>query len=126
VAGTRTEKVGKIFTTWGIPTVVSLVETARTGAPCIATGGLRTGIDLAKSLTLGANLGGMALPLFRAGMKGEETLTSTIEDIHQQLRVAMFLTGSRSIADLRSIRPRITGLSREMLERPEREEEHGY
>ncbi|MDD1677858.1 MAG: type 2 isopentenyl-diphosphate Delta-isomerase [Methanomicrobiales archaeon] len=125
-AGNRTAGMGRVFTAWGIPTVVSLVETVRTGAPCIATGGLRTGIDVAKSLSLGAHLGGMALPLFRAGMSGENVLTSKIEEIHQQLRTAMFLTGSRTIADLRSVRPRITGLSREMLERPEREEEHGY
>jgi isopentenyl-diphosphate delta-isomerase len=122
----RTAEVGSPFTAWGIPTVVSLVETTRTGAPCIATGGLRTGIDVAKSLALGAHLGGMALPLFRAGMKGEHILISTIEKIHQQLRVAMFLTGSRTLAELRLVRPRITGLSRQMLERPEREEQHGY
>jgi isopentenyl-diphosphate delta-isomerase len=119
-------ETGRPFTSWGIPTVVSVVETTRTGAPVIATGGLRTGIDVAKSLALGAHLGGMALPLFRAGMKGEQILSSTIEEIHQQLRVAMFLTGSRSIADLRSVRPRITGLSRQLLKRPEREEQHGY
>lgn len=117
---------GRPFTNWGIPTVVSLVETARTGAPCIATGGLRTGIDVAKSLTLGAHLGGMALPLFRAGMRGEQTLINLIEEIHQQLRVGMFLTGSRTITELRSVRPRITGLSRQLLEQPEREEPHGY
>jgi isopentenyl-diphosphate delta-isomerase len=125
-AGNRTSEVGRSFVAWGIPTVVSLVETARTGAPCIATGGLRTGIDVAKSLALGAHLGGMALPLFRAGMKGEQDLTSIIEEIHQQLRVAMFLTGSRTVTDLRSIRPRITGLSRQLLEKPQWEEEHGY
>jgi isopentenyl-diphosphate delta-isomerase len=125
-AGNPAAEVGRSFTSWGIPTVVSLVETARTGAPCIATGGLRTGIDVAKSLSLGAQLGGMALPLFRAGMKGEHILTGTIEEIHEQLRVAMFLTGSRTIADLRSVRPRITGLTRQLLEIPEREEQHGY
>jgi isopentenyl-diphosphate delta-isomerase len=124
--GSRAAEVGRPFTSWGIPTVVSLAETARTGAPCIATGGLRTGIDVAKSLALGAHLGGMALPLFRAGMKGEQILTSRIEEIHLQLRVAMFLTGSRTIADLRSLRPRITGLSRQLLRKPEREEQHGY
>jgi isopentenyl-diphosphate delta-isomerase len=124
--GKRSSDIGRCFTSWGIPTVVSLVETARTGAPCIATGGLRTGIDVAKSLALGAHLGGMALPLFRAGMKGENILTSTIEEIHQQLRVAMFLTGSQTVPDLRSVRPRITGLTRQMLTTPVREEQNGY
>jgi isopentenyl-diphosphate delta-isomerase len=124
--GSQAAEVGDSFTSWGIPTVVSLVETARTGAPIIATGGLRTGIDMAKCLALGAHLGGMALPLFRAGMREESVLTSTIEKIHQQLRVAMFLTGSRTVADLRMVRPRITGRSLQLLQRPEREEPHGY
>jgi isopentenyl-diphosphate delta-isomerase len=124
--GSKSADVGRYFSSWGIPTAVSLMETARIGAPCIATGGLRNGIDVAKSLALGAHLGGMALPLFRAGMKGEKILTSMIEEIHQQLRVAMFLTGSRTVSDLRSVRPRITGLTRELLTTPEREEQHGY
>jgi isopentenyl-diphosphate delta-isomerase (EC 5.3.3.2) len=122
----RASAVGRAFSSWGIPTVVSLIETVRTGAPCIATGGVRSGIDMAKCLTLGADLCGMALPLFRAGMKGERNLTNTIEEIHQQLRIAMFLTGSRTVAQMHAIRPRITGLTRQMLEKPEREELHGY
>ncbi|MDD1673845.1 MAG: type 2 isopentenyl-diphosphate Delta-isomerase [Methanomicrobiales archaeon] len=122
---TRTAEVGRHFMDWGIPTIVSLMEVARTGAPVIATGGLRTGIHLAKSLALGAHLGGMALPLFRAGMKGEKILTNTIEEIHQQLRIVMFLTGSRTIADLQSVRPRVTGLSRQMVS-PTMEEKYGY
>lgn len=124
--GTRTAEVGRPFTSWGIPTAVSLGEAARTGAPLIATGGLRTGIDLAKSLAMGAHLGGMALPLFRAGMQGEKMLSDTIEILQQQLRVTMFLTGSRTVTDLRSVRPRITGLTRQLLEEPKREENHGY
>jgi isopentenyl-diphosphate delta-isomerase len=124
--GTPSAEVGKHFVGWGIPTAVSLLEASRTGAPLIATGGLRTGIHVAKCLALGAHLGGMALPLFRAGMKGETVLHNTIEGIQQQLRVAMFLTGSRTIADLRLVRPRITGLTRQMQVKPSREEEYGY
>ncbi|MDD1672012.1 MAG: type 2 isopentenyl-diphosphate Delta-isomerase [Methanomicrobiales archaeon] len=118
-------RTGHHFLEWGIPTVVSLIEVAETGAPVIATGGVRTGIDIAKSLALGATLAGMALPLFRAGMKDTETLFNTIEGLHQQLRVAMFLTGSRVVQELRRSRPRLTGPTRQMLESI-REESNGY
>ncbi len=121
----RSIGIGRPFLEWGIPTAVSLVEVAHTGAPVIATGGLRSGIDIAKALGLGASLTGMALPLFRAGMKDESTLQDTIELIQGQLRVAMFLTGSRNVAELRASAPRITGLTRELL-LPVREEVHGY
>ncbi len=121
----RSIAIGRQFLEWGIPTVVSLVEVAKTSAQVIATGGVRSGIDMAKALALGAHLTGMALPLFRAGMKDELTLQDTIEQIHEQLRVSMFLTGSRNVAELRTATPRITGLTREML-LPVREELNGY
>lgn len=64
-AGNRLSDLGKLFGEWGIPTAVSLHEVASCGGPVIASGGLRTGIDIAKSLAMGASLGGMALPLLK-------------------------------------------------------------
>ncbi|MDD1674784.1 MAG: type 2 isopentenyl-diphosphate Delta-isomerase, partial [Methanomicrobiales archaeon] len=89
------------FYSWGIPTVVSLHEVVSTGAVTIATGGVRSGIDIAKGIALGAHLCGMALPLLRAASAGEETLEASIAASLQQLRTAMFLTGSQNLADLR-------------------------
>ncbi|MDH7593094.1 MAG: type 2 isopentenyl-diphosphate Delta-isomerase [Methanomicrobiales archaeon] len=107
---------GEIFNGWGIPTVLSLCEVARTGAPVIATGGVRNGLHIAKCIALGASMAGMALPLLRAAMAGEEALMSTVERIHRELRIAMFLTGSCSIYELKHARTIVTGRTREMVE----------
>ena len=108
--------LGEAFLTWGIPTVVSLCEVRTIGGPIIATGGLRSGIDVAKAVALGASLGGMALPLLKPAMKSEDALFAAVERIHRELRVAMFLTGSRRIRDLGHARTYITGLTRQMIE----------
>jgi isopentenyl-diphosphate delta-isomerase len=113
--GSELADLGEAFLSWGIPTVVSLCEVRTAGGPIIATGGLRTGVDIAKAIALGADLGGMALPLLKQAMESEEALFAAIEAMHRELRVAMFLTGSRSTRDLRHARTYITGLTRQMI-----------
>ena len=59
---------------WGIPTVVSLAEVLATGGPVIASGGVRSGLDIAKGLAFGADLCGMALPLLKPAMENDKAL----------------------------------------------------
>lgn len=114
----RLTSLGGHFRGWGIPTVVSLCEAAMSGGQVIATGGLRSGSDIAKAVALGATLGGMALPFLKPAIEGEDALFEVIEDTLWQLRVAMFLTGSGSIQELRNTRTYLTGKTREMCHRP--------
>jgi isopentenyl-diphosphate delta-isomerase len=100
----------------GIPTVASLIEVARCGGPVIATGGVRTGLDIAKAVALGAELAGMALPLLGPAMDGQEALDAVIERVIDELRVAMFLTGSPEVPALRRTRALVTGRIRELTE----------
>lgn len=109
--------LGQDFATWGIPTVVSLAEVLATGGPVIASGGLRSGLDIAKGLAFGADLCGMALPLLKPAMVDDTALAEVIDMIHQELTVAMFLTGSARIADLRKTSLHITGRTRQMIEK---------
>jgi isopentenyl-diphosphate delta-isomerase len=108
--------LGSRFEEWGIPTAVSLCEVAGTGGPVIATGGLRSGLDMAKAIVLGADLCGLALPLLKPALESEEALFGVIRTYQEELKVAMFLSGSGTIADLKRTRTYITGRTRQMLE----------
>lgn len=100
----RFERLGTIFGEWGIPTADSIrnVRKVHKTIPLIATGGLRSGLDIAKALKLGADLGAMAQPLLKHAMLGEEALFSFIEQVLLELRIALFAAGASSIAELKS------------------------
>jgi len=113
--------LGETFSDWGIPTVMSLLEIAPLNCPLISTGGLRSGLDIAKSVAMGASLCGMALPLLRSAVKSESALEDKILQINKELKVAMFLTGSESINKLKSARTILTGKTLELTKRKKEE-----
>ena len=96
-------EVAAAFADWGIPTAAAVVAVrqALPDVPLIASGGLRNGIDLAKCIALGADLGGMAGPFLRAAAESTEAVQALICLTIEQLRVAMFATGSGRLAALR-------------------------
>lgn len=103
-------RVGEEFSDWGVPTAAAIATVRRAvgdGPTLVASGGLRRGIEVAKSLALGADLVGMALPFFRAQQAGGmEAAEEVLAEILTSLRQAMVLTASRSVAELRT-RPRV-------------------
>ncbi len=105
--------VGAAFSSWGIPTAASIATVRRAvGADLclVASGGIRSGLDVARALALGADLAGMALPVFRALQSGgPEAAHRVIEAAVTGLRQALVLTGSRTPARLREKRKVITG-----------------
>lgn len=111
-------EVGKTFWDWGIPTAISLVE-VRTSLPydklIIATGGIRTGLDAAKAIALGADLVGIALPFLKAAHQGSEELDFQISKFLRELQIAMMLTGCKTIQDLRKIPVVVTAFSHQWL-----------
>jgi len=113
----RLKSLGEEFAGWGIPTAVSLAAVLATGGPVIASGGLRSGLDIAKGLAFGADLCGMALPLLKPAMSDDKALSLVIDTIHRELEVAMFLTGSARVTDLRKAPLHITGRTRQMIEK---------
>ena len=58
-------------------------------------------LDLAVALRLGATAGAMALPVLRAAVDGPDALAGLLAAVDRELRIAMFVTGSRTVADLR-------------------------
>ncbi len=91
------------FVNWGIPTAES-IRYVRKAAPQVlvfASGGIRDGIDAAKSIALGATLVGMARRFLKAAAESESAVHETAWLIIQQLRIAMFAVGA---ADLQALR----------------------
>ncbi|VVB88469.1 Isopentenyl-diphosphate delta-isomerase [uncultured archaeon] len=109
------EHLGKQFWNWGIPTVASIVESS-ISIPVIATGGVQSGIDVAKSMALGASLCGIALPLVAPALKGQKDVVDKLTVITEELKVAMFLTGCRTVEELGNSPVVITGKTKEFLE----------
>ncbi len=99
------KRLGEIFGEWGIPTAESIknVRSVSPNFPLIATGGLRSGVDVAKALALGADLGAMARPMLLAALKGEDELYLFIENVLSELRTAMFACGARDVGELKKI-----------------------
>lgn len=96
----RLAQVAATFVDWGIPTAVSLQQCyqAVPAMPLIASGGLRTGIDIAKSIALGAKMGGLAGDFLRAADEGGvEAVVERIETLGDELRIAMFITGAANL-----------------------------
>ncbi|MFH1470237.1 MAG: alpha-hydroxy-acid oxidizing protein, partial [Candidatus Micrarchaeota archaeon] len=87
---------------WGIPTAQSIVECSqKTKLKVIASGGLRSGYDAAKAISLGASFGGAALPfLKKVNSGGSKALSSELRVWKQELKSAMFLSGSKNIGAL--------------------------
>ena len=73
----------------------------RPGQCLIASGGIRTGIDMAKAFALGAHLAAMALPFLRWADETAERVVQAVQDLEAQLRVALWHCGCRSTADLK-------------------------
>lgn len=94
--------LGKAFWDWGIPTVTSLLEIRSVpGLKVIASGGVRSGIDVAKVLALGADLAGMALPLLKPATKDKDSVKNWLMNLVEELKVAMFLTASVNVNSLK-------------------------
>ncbi|WP_088342991.1 MULTISPECIES: type 2 isopentenyl-diphosphate Delta-isomerase [Rhodomicrobium] len=99
----RLRAVAETFRDWGIPTAraVADVRAACPDAVVIASGGIRSGLDAAKAIRLGADLVGQAAGVLSAALQGVDAVTAHFEDRIAELRIACFCTGSPTLNDLR-------------------------
>ena len=112
------EYLGQALWNWGIPTAVSVVETSnKTTLEVIASGGLRTGVEVVKSIALGASLGGMAKPFLEKAVEGRESLSDHVDHIIREIKVVMFLVGAKNVEELGKVPVVILGRTAEWLKR---------
>jgi len=112
----RGSRLGEVFHDWGIPTAVAVAGSAAAGLPVIATGGVRTGLDAAKAIALGASLVGVASPLLAAALEGDAAVDSWLSIFLEELRAAVFLSGGTRVSDLRSVPRVVLGATRQWLD----------
>ncbi len=109
-------ELGMTFWDWGTPTVPSIVEVSNsTQLKVFASGGVRNGLHIAKAIALGAHYGGLALPMLKSAAAGEKAVIERLTIVIEELRNAMFLTGSNNIEMLRRAPLVITGSSYQWL-----------
>lgn len=95
-------RVAQTFGHWGIPTVDAVLWGKEVGLnlPIWASGGVRTGLESAKLMALGAAKVGFAQPILQAALKGLESLEDKMEQLDQELKTALFCLGLKSCDEL--------------------------
>ena len=95
---------GETFAGWGVSTLDSLIYAGEKPRDfeVWASGGLRTGLDAAKALAMGAKMAGFAQPLLKALSQGEAALDKAMARLEHELKVSMLCSNSRALKDLAS------------------------
>jgi isopentenyl-diphosphate delta-isomerase len=110
--------VAETFWDWGIPTAMSICEVASLDGKfaLIASGGIKNGLEVAKSLALGADASGIARPLLIPAFAGGKDVTARLERVIRELKVAAMLVGAEDIPAFRKAKVVVTGRLMEWLE----------
>jgi isopentenyl-diphosphate Delta-isomerase len=90
---------------WGIPTARAIVEVraALPRIPLVASGGIRTGMDAAKAIALGADIVAVARPLLPAAIESSAAVVDWLEPFIEELRVCLHGCGAANLAELRDV-----------------------
>lgn len=105
------------FNSWGLPTkdcIVSVRSELGSAIPVVASGGMKTGVDAAKALTIGADVVGFARKLLQAATESEEAVLNIMEQIEFELKMTMFGIGVKSIDELKNT-DRVTIMGQSLL-----------
>ena len=107
-------RLGETFFDWGIPTTVSLIASDRK-YPVIASGGVRTGLDVARAISMGAMCAGAANLVLKEATESADAVKRKLTMIREELKAAMLLTGSPDIETLSGKRYVVLGKTGEWI-----------
>ena len=98
----KREAIAEAFAAWGYPTseATAAMRRAFPAATIFASGGIRTGVDAAKAIALGADIAGAGLPFLEPATRSAEAVSDVLDVIVDALRIAIFATGCRRPSDL--------------------------
>ncbi|MCZ8356652.1 MAG: type 2 isopentenyl-diphosphate Delta-isomerase [Microcystis sp. LE19-388.1G] len=99
----RQRHLGQVFADWGLPTAecITAIRSLNSTIPLIASGGLKNGLDLAKSIALGADLGGLARPFLVAAIESEAAVDELVKFLIAELEIVLFCTGNPNLSTLK-------------------------
>lgn len=105
------------FNAWGIPTKDCIVSVRNhlPNVPIVASGGMKTGVDAAKAITIGANVIGFARQLLQAATESEDAVGRVMEQVEFELRMTMFGIGVKSLEELKNTN-RVMIMGKSLLE----------
>lgn len=97
----RKERMGKMLWNWAPPSPISLLEAKTSGLPIIANGGINNGLNVARAIALGATATSMARVLLKNALESSEKTKQQLEEIIDELKIAMLLSGCKNIEELK-------------------------
>ena len=105
------------FNNWGIPTKDCIVSVRGKlpEVPLVASGGMKTGVDAAKAITIGADVIGFARHLLQAATESPEAVIETMEQIELELKMTMFGIGVKNLTELKNTK-RVSIMGQSLLE----------
>lgn len=114
---TLRKAAAEAFNNWGIPTkdcIVS-VKSQLPNTPIVASGGMKTGMDAAKAITIGADVIGYARQLLQSATESVDAVLKTMEQIEFELKVTMFGIGAKTIEQLKNTK-RVSVMGKSLMD----------
>ncbi len=95
-------RLGQTFADWGIPTAecITSIRQIAPKLPLIASGGLKNGLDIAKAIALGADVGGLALPFLQAADLSPAAVSELVQILMAEIQTVLFCTGNANLTAL--------------------------
>jgi isopentenyl-diphosphate Delta-isomerase len=96
-------RLGETFADWGMPTTecITTIRQISPTLPLIASGGVRNGLDIAKSIALGADVAGLALPFLQTADSSTTAVQELVQILMAEIQTVLFCTGNANLAALR-------------------------